>query len=156
MIKYILLITNNKNMQKIKIDTIINADIKKVWKHWNDIQSIKGWAFASDTWECPYAENDLRVGGRFLTRMSAKDGSRSFDFTGTYTEVMEFNKIKYLMDKAESESQHRECEIIFTDLGDGTTKIEEEFSPEETNSEELQRAGWSAILENFKKFVTNN
>lgn len=143
-------------MQKIKVETIINADIKKVWKHWNDTESIKGWAFASDDWECPYAENDLKVGGRFLTRMSAKDKSASFDFTGTYTEVVEFSKIKYIMDKADGEGEHRECEIIFTDLGNGTTKVEEEFYPEETNSEEMQKAGWSAILENFKKFVASN
>ncbi len=143
-------------MQKIKVETLIAADIKKVWKHWNDPESIKGWAYASDTWECPYAENDLRVGGRFLTRMSAKDGSQTFDFTGTYTEVSEFNKIKYIMDKADGENKHRECEIIFTDLGNGTTKIEEEFYPEEINSEEMQKAGWNAILLNFKKFVLSN
>ncbi len=142
-------------MQKIKIETIINAPVAKVWEHWNSPESIKGWAFASDTWECPYAENDVKVGGRFLTRMSAKDGSASFDFTGTYTEVVPFEKITYIMDKADTEAEHRECDIIFTDLGDGTTKIEEEFSPEEVNSEDIQRAGWSAILENFKKFVEN-
>lgn len=143
-------------MQKIKVETIISADTKKVWGHWNNPLSIQGWAFASDTWECPYAENDLKVGGRFLTRMSAKDGSVTFDFTGTYTEVVEFKKIAYIMDKADGENQHRECEIIFTDLGDGTTKIEEEFYPEEINSEEIQKAGWTAILENFKKFVARN
>ncbi len=143
-------------MQKIKVETIIDADVKKVWKHWNDPECIKGWAFASDTWECPYAENDLKVGGKFLTRMSAKDGSESFDFTGTYTEVLEYEKIKYIMDKAEGENQHRECEIIFTDLGNGTTKIEEEFWPEQVNSTEIQRAGWNAILENFKKSVIKN
>lgn len=143
-------------MEKIKVETIIDADIKKVWKHWNDPESIKGWAFASDDWECPYAENDLKVGGRFLTRMSAKDKSTSFDFTGTYTEVVEFSKIKYIMDKADGENQHRDCEIIFTDQGDGTTKIEEEFYPEEINSTEMQKAGWTAILENFKKFVANS
>lgn len=142
-------------MQKIKVETIINADIQKVWKHWNDIESIKSWAFASDDWECPYAENDLRVGGRFLTRMSAKDKSQSFDFSGTYTEVTGFGKIKYIMDKADGENKHRECEIIFTDLGNDATKIEEEFYPEEINSEEMQRSGWTAILQNFKKLVEN-
>lgn len=143
-------------MEKIKVETIINADIKKVWKRWNDPESIKGWAFASDEWECPYAENDLRAGGRFLTRMSAKDKSAGFDFTGTYTEVEEFSKIKYIMDKADGENQNRECEVRFTDLGNGTTKIEEEFYPEEINSAEMQKAGWSAILENFKKFLWKN
>lgn len=143
-------------MQKIKVEAVIPADIKKTWEHWNNPSSITGWAFASDTWECPYAENDLRVGGRFLTRMSAKDGSETFDFTGTYTDVVEYKSITYIMDKADGENQHRECAITFTDLGDGTTKIEEEFYPEEVNSEELQKAGWTAILENFKKYVSNN
>lgn len=143
-------------MQKIKVEAIINADIKKVWKYWNDTEHIKRWAFASDDWGCPYAENDLRVGGRFLTRMEAKDKSEGFDFTGTYTDVVEFSNIKYLMDKADGENEHRECEIIFTDLGNGTTKIEEEFYPEEINSVELQKAGWNAILANFKKVVESN
>lgn len=140
-------------MKKIQIGTIINADINIVWKYWNDPKSIQGWAFASDAWECPYAENDIRVGGKFLTKMSAKDGSASFDFTGTYTEVVEPSIIKYIMDKEEGESINRECNIIFTDLGNGSTKILQEFTPESVNSEEMQKAGWSAILENFKKFV---
>lgn len=142
-------------MQKIKVETIVGADVEKVWKHWNEPESIKGWAFASDDWECPYADNDLRVGGRFVTRMAAKDGSFSFDFAGTYTEVLEFERIAYLMDRADGEEEARDCLIIFRDLGDGTTKIEEEFYPETQNSTELQKAGWQAILENFKKFVAN-
>lgn len=143
-------------MEKIKVEIIIKADIKKVWNHWINPESIKGWAFASDTWECTYAENDLRVGGRFLTKMTAKDGSAGFDFTGVYTEIIEFKKISYFMDKEEGDNKHRECEITFTDLGNGTTKVEEEFYPEETNSLEMQKAGWNAILENFKKFTEHN
>ena len=52
-------------MEKIQVETILNTSLHKVWKHWNDPESIKGWAFASDTWECPYAENDLKVGESF-------------------------------------------------------------------------------------------
>ena len=88
--------------------------------------------------------------------MSAKDGSASFDFTGIYTDIVEYRSIKYIMDKADSEDQHRECEIFFTDFENGTTKIVEEFDPEEINSTEMQKAGWTAILENFKKFVASN
>lgn len=140
-------------MQKIKVDTIIQAPVQKVWEHWNAPESIKGWAFASDTWGCPHAENDLRVDGRFLTRMSAKDGTAAFDFTGTYTEVVDFKKIKYRMDKLNGEEQNRECEVAFTDLGDGTTKVEEEFDPENLNSLEVQKGGWQAIINNFKHYV---
>ena len=142
-------------MEKIIVETLINKSIDKVWEHWNNPKSIESWAFASDSWECPYAENDLKVGGRFLTRMSAKDGSDTFDFTGTYTEVVKPTSIKYIMDKADYENEHRECEIVFTDMGNGITKIKESFSPETLNSVELQKAGWHAIIENFKKFIEN-
>ena len=59
------------------------------------------------------------------------------------------------MDKAGGEDKHRECDILLTDLGDGTTKVEEEFWPETVSSAEMQKAGLSAILENFKKFVAS-
>lgn len=140
-------------MKKITVETVVAADVADVWEHWTNPKSITGWAFASDTWECPYAENDVRVGGRFLTRMAAKDGSEGFDFTGTYREVEAHMRITYRMDAAEGEEKQRECEVRFTNLGNHTTRVEEVFDPEAVNSEDVQRAGWSAILENFKNFV---
>ena len=35
-------------------------------------------------------------------------------------------------------------------------KVTETFDPEHENPEEMQRAGWQAILENFKKYVEFN
>lgn len=96
-------------MQKVETIAIVNAEISKVWEHYINPESIKGWAFASDDWECPHAENDLRVDGRFLTRMQAKDGSFGFDLTGTYREVVNLEKIVYVMDKAQEEEKGREC-----------------------------------------------
>ena len=63
------------NMQKIKTEILVNAGVEKVWSDYTEPEIIKGWAFASDDWECPYAENNLEIGGRFVTRMSAKDKS---------------------------------------------------------------------------------
>lgn len=131
----------------ITIETNVDADIDTVWHHWNNPESITRWAFASDDWECPHAENDLRVGGRFLSRMSAKDGSSSFDFSGAYTEVAPQERIAYVMDDG------RKVNIVFEKISDTQTKIIETFEMENENSEELQRAGWNSILTNFKQFV---
>lgn len=143
-------------MEKIKIEVLVKVPIEKVWEAWNSPEQIKNWAFASDTWECPSATNDLRVGGKFNTRMSAKDGTAAFDFTGTYLEVDEFRKIKYIMDKGEGEVVARECEVFFEDLGDGNVRVVEVFDPENENPVEMQKAGWQEILNNFKKFVEHN
>ncbi len=137
-------------MEPITIQTTINAPLEKVWKYWNEPEHIVHWAFASDDWEAPSAENDLRDGGRFKTTMSAKDKSTSFDFTGTYTKVNEHERIHYTMDGNDA----RKVEVTFETVPEGVRVIET-FDPENENPEEMQRAGWQSILNNFKKYVEN-
>lgn len=134
---------------KIKVETTVSAPIEKVWEYWNEPGHITKWAFASDDWECPHAENDLREGGKSLVRMAAKDGSSSFDIISTYTTVVTNKKIEYTMDDG------RTVAIDFEEEGD-SVKIVEEFEMENENSEELQRSGWQAILNNFKKYTESN
>lgn len=132
----------------ITVQTIINATITKVWEYWNKPEYITHWAFASDDWEAPTSENDLRVGGKFKTRMQAKDGSSGFDFAGTYTAVKEHELIEY-------DFGDRHAKVAFEETPGGV-KVTETFDPESENPLEKQRAGWQAILDNFKKYVENN
>lgn len=143
-------------MQKIQTEIVVGADLEKVWEYYTNPEKIVGWAFASDDWEVPYAENDLKVGGRFLTRMSAKDKSFGFDFSGTYTEVENLKKIAYKMDKEEGRNENRECEITFDNLEENKTKVTVIFNAENQNPIEMQKNGWQSILENFKKLVESN
>ncbi len=140
-------------MNKIHVEIIVNADVKKVWRFWNEPALIQQWAFASDDWECPFAENNLVVGGKFVTRMAAKDKSYNFDFGGTYLDVKEFETIRYIMSNDINDANARTCTVTFEALSDGQTKVTELFDPETENSEELQKNGWQTILNNFKKAV---
>jgi uncharacterized protein YndB with AHSA1/START domain len=137
--------------EKITIETIVDAPVEKVWKYWNEPTHITKWAFASDDWEAPSAENDLRVGGKFKTVMAAKDGSSKFDLTGTYTKVEENKLIEYTMDGDDA----REVSTQFVSDGD-STRIIEVFEAENVNSIEMQKNGWQTILDNFKKYIENN
>lgn len=136
-------------MSKIKIQSIVVAPPKKVWDSWTDPKHITKWNFASDDWQCPRATNDLRVGGKYSARMEAKDGSMGFDFVATYDEIIEQKKITYTM------SDGRQATTKFEDMG-GTTKITTTFDAETQNSEEMQKNGWQAILDNFKTYVESN
>ena len=140
-------------MNKIHVEIIVNADVKKAWRFWNEPALIQQWAFASDDWECPFAENNLVVGGKFVTRMAAKDKSYSFDFAGTYLDVKKFETIRYIMSNDMNDASARTCTVTFKALSDGQTKVTELFDPETENSEERQKAGWQSILNNFKKAV---
>lgn len=138
-------------MKKITVEAPINEPIEKVWQYYTDPKHITKWAFADDSWHAPRAENDLRVGGRFMTHMEAKDESAGFDFAGTYTEIVPNKKIAYTMDGEDA----RSVTVEFEEFGPSTILVIT-FDPETENPIEMQRAGWQAILDNFKKHVENH
>jgi uncharacterized protein YndB with AHSA1/START domain len=133
---------------KIKIETIVNAPVCLVWKYWTQPSHITSWCSASEGWHTPHAENDLKVNGRFLTRMEEKAGNYGFDFSGSYTLVVHQSQISYILD------DNRHVNTVFEDNG-MTTHIIQEFEAEATNSVELQKNGWQAILDNFKSYAEN-
>jgi uncharacterized protein YndB with AHSA1/START domain len=137
---------DTSNNIKITVKTTVNAPIGKVWKYWTEPDHITKWNNASDDWHTPFAENDLRVGGKFLSRMEAKDGSFGFDFGGIYDEVKLNEEISYTL------GDGRKVNITFIDQ-ENETEIIETFDAETTNSIELQQQGWQAILDNFKKYA---
>lgn len=132
----------------ITVQCTINAPIEKVWESWTSPQHITKWNNASDDWHTPYAENDLRVGGKFKYTMAARDGSMSFDFGGEYTLVRQNEAIEYIL------GDGRKVVVNFREVPEGT-QIIEKFDPETVNPEEMQQQGWQAILNNFKKYVEN-
>lgn len=134
------------NKQVITVTAIVSAPIQKVWECWTKPEHIVNWNNASEDWHTPRAENDLRAGGRFLSRMEAKDGSFGFDFGGEYTAVKELELIAYTI------GDGRKVEIHFKADGNNTEVIES-FEAEGTNPVEMQRGGWQAILNNFKRYT---
>ncbi len=118
---------------QITVATTIAAPLAEVWRAYVTPQDIMAWNTASPDWHTTTATVDLRAGGRFSSRMEARDGSMGFDFAGVYTQVVPQNLIEY-------------------SFGDRTGRVE--FSHgETTNPEEQQRAGWQAILDSFKRHV---
>jgi uncharacterized protein YndB with AHSA1/START domain len=136
--------TTTKTM--ITVETKVNVPVEKVWNYWNDPKHIIHWTHASDDWYTPWAENDLRVGGKLTARMEARDGSFGFDFGGVYDEVKSNRQIAYTMEDG------RKVKVTFESDGNSTA-VTETFDAETQNSTELQRQGWQAILNTFKTYA---
>jgi uncharacterized protein YndB with AHSA1/START domain len=133
----------------ITVEATVKASVDKVWKFWSAPAHITKWCAASDDWHTPHAENDLRTGGKFSSRMEAKDGSFGFDFGGVYDQVKTNELIEYTL------GDGRKVSIKFTGNGN-ETKVVETFEAESENPVEMQRGGWQAILDNFKKYTEAN
>lgn len=133
----------------ITVQVLLNAPVEKVWKYWTLPEHITKWNYASEDWHTPYAEGDLRVGGKFSSRMEAKDGSMGFDFYGFYEVVTPNKALVSLL------GDGRRVTVTFTSNGDETLLVET-FEAETENSIELQRGGWQAILNNFKNYTEKN
>ena len=130
---------------KISVETTVAAPMAEVWRAYTTPEDIKQWNAASDDWHTTQASVDLREGGAFSSRMEAKDGSMGFDFAGTYTKVVEHQRIEYAFGD-------RTAQVEFEQKPQGVT-VRVTFDGETTHSEEQQRQGWQAILANFAGHV---
>src|SRR5215203_5611531 len=133
----------------ITIESTINAPAAKVWDYWTKPEHITKWNYASDDWHTPWAKTDFREGGSFSARMEAKDGSMGFEFGGVYDVLKPNEYIEYTI------GDGRKVKVKFTEDGN-STKVVESFEAESQNSVELQKGGWQAILDNFKKYTEAN
>ena len=130
---------------KITVSAVIVAPIADVWRRYNAPDDIKVWNTASPDWHTTASVVDLRVGGKFSSRMEAKDGSFGFDFEGQYTVVEAPRLIEY-------EFGGRVGRVEFSE-GPGGVTVKVTFDAEETHSEDQQRDGWQAILDSFGRHV---
>ena len=131
---------------KITVETLVAADPTLVWDAWNTPAHIMQWNTAQADWHTTASTVDLREGGRFSSRMEAKDGSVGFDFEGTYTRLVPQQEIEYRM------GDGREVRVEFL-VRPGAVLVRETFDAETENPAELQRQGWQAILDNFARYV---
>jgi uncharacterized protein YndB with AHSA1/START domain len=129
--------------EQIIVETKVSASVAEAWDAYTSPDRITQWNFASDDWQCPAASVDLREGGRFSSRMEAKDGSIGFDFAGTYTKLIPNERIEY-------EFGGRHATVSFTPH-DGYTHVQVAFDPDTGHSIDQQRSGWQAILDNFAR-----
>jgi uncharacterized protein YndB with AHSA1/START domain len=130
---------------KITVSTVIAAPLEVVWAAYTSPQDIKIWNTASPDWHTTAAFVDLRPGGRFSSRMEAKDGSFGFDFAGEYTRVEHLQLIEY-------EFGGRTGTVEFRESTSGV-KVDVTFDSEPSHTEEQQRTGWQAILDSFRRHV---
>jgi uncharacterized protein YndB with AHSA1/START domain len=131
---------------KITIEALVLANKQKTWEAYTLPEHITKWNFANEEWQCPSASNDLQVGGKFTARMEAKDGSFGFDFEGVYQAIELGESLSYAL------SDGRLVDMNLASKGNETL-IQVSFDAETQNDVDLQRSGWQAILNNFKKHV---
>ena len=130
---------------KISVSTLVAAPLHEVWQAYTTPADIVVWNTASADWHTTTATVDLRPGGRFSSRMEAKDGSFGFDFAGEYTQVVPHSLIEFSFGD-------RRGVVEFTEGSAGVT-VTVTFDGEATHPEEQQRTGWQAILDSFARHV---
>ncbi|MFA6312812.1 MAG: SRPBCC family protein [Sterolibacterium sp.] len=70
----------------VYVERTLSAPAEKVWKIWNDPESMRKWWGPRD-YTAPVIRNDLRVGGTFLLSMRSHQGEVLWN-TGTYKELV--------------------------------------------------------------------
>jgi uncharacterized protein YndB with AHSA1/START domain len=132
--------------EQVIVEALVDASIDKAWHAYTSPEQVTHWNFASDDWHCPSASADLRDGGKFTSRMEAKDGSFGFDFEGIYTKIIKNQRIDYAFGD-------RAATVEFLPQGDKVL-VRVSFEPENEFPVEQQRGGWQAILDNYARHAS--
>jgi len=132
--------------EKITVQSTVSAGRQKAWDYYTDPEHITKWNFASDDWHCPSASNDMKIGGKYAAKMEAKDKSFCFDFEAIYENIEPGVKFVYVM------TDGRKVSVEFKEQS-AKTVVTVTFDAETQNSLELQKNGWQAILNNYKKYI---
>ncbi len=128
----------------LTLSRVFDAPRELVWTAYTDPKHIVKWMFAKD-WESPFAETDVRPGGRFRIGMRPADhSSEGFVFEGAYREVVRPERL------VQAIGDGRVMTATFADM-QGKTKLT--LTVEMAESEEQERQGYSQILENLAKHV---
>ena len=130
---------------QITVSTVVAAPLAEVWRAYTTPADIVVWNTASPDWHTTRATVDLRPGGRFSSRMEARDGSFGFDFAGEYTRIEPLRLIEYVFGD-------RVGRVEFAE-GPAGAVVTVTFDAETTHPVEQQRSGWQAILDSFARHV---
>ncbi|MDQ6472650.1 SRPBCC domain-containing protein [Flavobacterium sp. LHD-80] len=133
----------------ITVQNTIEASIEKVWEFWTLPEHVQNWNTAIDNWYTKYAENDLKVGGKFKYKMAQKGENASFDFEGIYTKIESLLLIEYKL------TDNRIGSVQFENI-DNKVKITEVFEPTKEDSESMQKQWCQTVIDNFKAYVEKN
>ena len=136
-------------LEPITISVAIKSNLHKVWDSYTQPRHVMHWNFANETWCCPDAKSDFKVGGMFIYRMASRDGNMSFNFEGKFTLIQPPHQLNTIL------GDGREVELVLIEK-DNEIIVQQKFIPEDQNTAEMQRTGWLNILENFKKYVESN
>lgn len=131
---------------KISVSTVVAAPLQDVWAAYTTPEDIKAWNTASPDWHTTASTVDLQPGGKFSSRMEAKDGSFGFDFAGEYTNIVHLELIEYVFGERSGRVEFKE--------GPQGVAVTVTFDAEQTHPEDQQRSGWQAILDNFRRHVS--
>ena len=132
-----------ENRQILEVSVQIAAPLSEVWNKWIQAEHVVNWNFAHESWCCPKAEVDFRVGGASNYRMEAKDGSFGFELKATF---LDLQFPSYIASQLED---GRGVEVQFIE-GENGVLLKQRFEPESENPLDLQQQGWQAILNQFK------
>jgi uncharacterized protein YndB with AHSA1/START domain len=129
----------------LTLSRVLDAPRELVWTAYTDPKHIVKWMFAKD-WETPFAETDVRIGGKFRIGMRPADHSEEgFVMDGSYQEIVKPERI------VQRFSDDRMLTTTLEDVGGKKTKLT--LSVEMALSEDDERTGYTQILENFARHL---
>ncbi len=134
----------------LRVTRVVAASPQRAFEAWTQPEQMRRWSCPEDA-RVAEVESDLKVGGRFRTRMEKPDGE-TYTAYGVYREIDPPNRLVYTWDWEEEAFQVGETIVTveFHDLGESTEVVvtHEGFPAQEATEGHLM--GWTSCLNQYE------
>jgi uncharacterized protein YndB with AHSA1/START domain len=136
-----------------RLQRTFRASPEEVFDAWTNPEVLRRWWAAQPTWTSPGCDVDLRVGGRYVLRMSDEETGAQHVVGGEYREIVRPQRLVYTWcwqgDGGSDPGHVSLVEIEFRREGDATTVVLEHSGLPSVESRERHGAGWRATFDNL-------
>lgn len=133
-----------------------HARREDLFRAWTDPLLIEEWFCPGETYESPFAEADVQVGGTYRIGMKPKAKDIVHVARGTYREILRPERLVFTWSwEGEEQSTETLVTVHFRDLGSSTeVTLKHELFPDSA-TRDRHSEGWNGCLSNLDRLFPN-
>jgi uncharacterized protein YndB with AHSA1/START domain len=136
----------------LRLERTFAAPRQRVFDAWTDPEVLRRWWGAGPDWECPVADVDLRVGGRYRLTMRNPDGDEH-TVGGEYQEIRPPERLVYTWAWEDMDAPASLVTVAFSEDAGRTTVVVAHSGLGTEGSRAQHEHGWNGCLANLERRV---
>jgi uncharacterized protein YndB with AHSA1/START domain len=137
----------------INVRHVLRAAPERVFRAWTESEELRRWFAPGPDYRIPFAEVDLRVGGRYRVGMQGPAQTKPSVAAGVYEQITPPSRLVFTWrwEDAPPESPSTRVTVEFLAHGNGTELVLTHETFTDAKDRDEHASGWEGCLNNLER-----